>query len=81
MIYVEGGEFEMGSNLGDSHGNEMPLHRIKVNSFWMAEFPVTQAIWGYIMDKTVGLLPSYFRGDNRPIEYVSWQNIIEEFLL
>ena len=41
--------------------------------FWMLETQVTQAMWESIM----GNNPSYFRGDKRPVENVSWVDFQE----
>lgn len=36
--------------------------------FWMAKYPVTQAQWRSVM----GTNPSYFPGDDNPVDSVSW---------
>ena len=41
----------------------------------MADCPVTQALWQKIM----GNNPSYFKGDNHPVETVSWEDC-QEFI-
>jgi formylglycine-generating enzyme required for sulfatase activity len=41
MVWVEGGEFSMGSD--DFYPEERPVHRVAVDGFWMAEHPVTVA--------------------------------------
>jgi formylglycine-generating enzyme required for sulfatase activity len=38
--------------------------------FWLAETTVTQALWQVVM----GDNPSHFKGDNRPVEQVSWND-------
>lgn len=38
--------------------------------FYLAKYPVTQAQWQRVM----GDNPSYFKGANRPVESVSWQD-------
>lgn len=73
MIWVEGGEFEMGS---DSNEAEQPIHTVTLDGFWIAETEVTQAQWEAIMGKTlrqhypnftnVGLGPDY------PMYYISY---------
>lgn len=69
MILVEGGEFLMG-------GQERKDARIvKVNSFYLGKYQVTQALWQAIM----GYNPSRFNGDNRPVEKVSW-NDTQDFI-
>jgi formylglycine-generating enzyme len=41
MVWVDGGDFWMGSE--DFYPEESPVHRVAVDSFWMAEYPVTVA--------------------------------------
>ena len=72
MIYVEGGEFDMGSN---DYDDEKPIHRVKVSSFYLGKYQVTQQLW-QIFEKEN---PSYFKGENRPVEMVRW-NEVQEFI-
>jgi formylglycine-generating enzyme required for sulfatase activity len=71
FVRVEGGTFQMGSNNGET--DEMPVHTVTVKSFSMAKYPVTQKEWIAVM----GNNPSYFKGDNLPVECVSWYDMIE----
>jgi formylglycine-generating enzyme required for sulfatase activity len=74
MVYVSGGSFDMGSDEG--YDSEKPVHRVRVSSFYMGQYEVTQAQWRAVM----GNSPSYFKYcDNCPVEQVSW-NDIQEFL-
>ncbi len=73
MIFVKGGTFTMGSNNGQD--DEKPPHQVTVSDFYIGKYEVTQKQWKDIM----GTNPSYFKGDNRPIENVSW-NDIQKFL-
>ncbi len=69
MIYVEGGTFMMGSKNGDE--DEKPVHKVTLDAFYIAKYPVTQALWKAIMgDKN----PSAFEGDDRPVEKVNWHD-------
>jgi len=46
-----------------------PLHRVKITKpFWIGKTEVTQKQWELIMDT----FPSHFRGDEMPVESVSW---------
>ncbi|MCB9356464.1 MAG: formylglycine-generating enzyme family protein [Lewinellaceae bacterium] len=72
MIYVEGGEFDMGDEYGDLPGYCWPVHKVKVPDFYIGKHPVTQALWKSVMD---GENPSEFKGDNRPVERVSWDEV------
>ena len=80
MIHIEGGTFDMGSNDKEAYGDEKPVHPVTLRPFYMAEFPVTQALWSWVMKETDMSDPSDFKGDNHPVEQVSWLNITEEFL-
>jgi hypothetical protein len=71
MVYVEGGTFLMGSNNGDS--DEKPVHTVTVQSFYLGKYEVTQKEWREIM----GNNPSNWKGDNLPVEQVSWQEAVE----
>lgn len=70
LILVEGGIFSMGSPEGAPGGakDEQPAHSVQVRSFYMGQYPVTQALWESLM----GYNPSFFPGPNRPVEQVSW---------
>ncbi|MEZ4960422.1 MAG: formylglycine-generating enzyme family protein [Saprospiraceae bacterium] len=61
MILVEGGSYDIG-NSG---------HKVTVPSFFIGEFPVTQAVWKAVMN---GANPSTFKGDQRSVETVSWHD-------
>lgn len=72
MIYVEGGSFVMGctSEQSDCYNAERPAHRVTVDSYYIGETEVTQELWTAVM----GSNPSYFKGTQRPVEYVSWHD-------
>jgi len=70
---IPAGEFVMGSEESDS---EKPVHRVKISKpFYFGTYPVTQKQWRDVM----GNDPSYFKGDNLPVEQVSW-NDVQEFI-
>ncbi|MDR1933300.1 MAG: SUMF1/EgtB/PvdO family nonheme iron enzyme [Spirochaetales bacterium] len=71
MVRVEGGTFQMGSANGDD--DEKPVHSVTVKSFYMAKCEVTQKEWQEIM----GTNPGNFKGDDLPVENVSWYDAIE----
>ena len=77
MIRVEGGTFMMGANEDDSEasGDERPAHKVKLSSYFIGETVVTQALWEAVM----GNNPSHFKGADRPVEQVSWDDC-QEFI-
>lgn len=70
MIFVQGGSFLMGSDDKEAYIMENPVHHITLSDFYIAKYPVTQALWKEMM----GNNPSYFMGDSRPVENVSWND-------
>ncbi len=78
FVLISAGEFDMGSpsTEKDRFSNEGPVHRVKLaNAFYMGKYEVTQKQWREVM----GNNPSYFKGDNLPVERVSW-NDAQEFI-
>lgn len=72
MIRVEGGRFQMGSPESDweAADDEKPQRWVTLDGFYIGETVVTQALWKAVM----GDNPSKWRGDSRPVEYVSWED-------
>lgn len=72
MKYVEGGTFTMGAQRGDTlaDADERPAHRVVVNSFYMGETEVTQALWEAVMHKN----RSKVEGPQNPVEYVTYED-------
>nr|WP_321416496.1 SUMF1/EgtB/PvdO family nonheme iron enzyme [uncultured Methanomethylovorans sp.] len=74
FVLIPAGEFQMGSD--DGYDSEKPVHKVKISRpFYLGKYEVTQAQWVAIM----GDNPSYFKGDNNPVENVSW-NDVQEFV-
>lgn len=68
FVFIKGGCFQMGSNSGGD--NEKPAHEVCVDDFYIGKHEVTQAQY----QKISGSNPSIFKGDNRPVENVSWSD-------
>jgi formylglycine-generating enzyme required for sulfatase activity len=84
MVSIPGGTFRMGSPNTESgrYDRESPQHLVTVQPFFMAKYAVTQAQWKAVtaFPKINGDLnpdPSYFKGANRPVENVSWDDAVE----
>jgi formylglycine-generating enzyme required for sulfatase activity len=76
MVEIPAGEFLMGSPESEAgrRADEGPQRRVSVPRFYMGRFEVTQAQWQQLM----GDNPSGFKGSDRPVEQVSW-NDAQEF--
>jgi hypothetical protein len=66
MVFVKGGTFKMGS---DKYDFEQPVHDVTLTDFHIGKFPITQYQWQTVM----GNNPSHHKGDNLPVENVSWE--------
>ena len=76
MIRVEGGSFMMGSpDDATIYDDEKPQHRVTLSDYYIGETQVTQELWAAVM----GNNPAYFKGNNNPVECVSWDNC-QEFI-
>ncbi|BAY13762.1 SUMF1/EgtB/PvdO family nonheme iron enzyme [Calothrix sp. NIES-2098] len=82
MVAIPSGTFLMGSPLEEGTDSEKPQHQVTVESFFMGKYPVTQAQWRRVaalpkVSRDLEADPSYFKGDNRPVEQVSWYDAVE----
>lgn len=78
-VVIPGGTFLMGSS---EVAHEGPEHEVTIAPFLMGRHLVTQAQWQAVasMPKINWELnpdPSYFKGDSRPVERVSWFDAVE----
>ena len=68
MVSLPAGKFLMGSSESD---DEKPQHQVKVNSFAIGQYPITQEQY----QKVMGTNPSYFKNNpQNPVEKVSWDD-------
>lgn len=83
VIWIPGGEFLMGCPDGeDGYDHEKPQHPVRVSSFAMGQYPVTQAQWRAVaqlpqQERELEPDPSEFMGRDRPVERVSWYDATE----
>ena len=78
MVRVEAGTFTMGATaeMKNTEDSEKPTHRVTLtNDYYIGKYEVTQALWQAVM----GDDPSYFKGDNLPVEAVTWDDC-QEFI-
>jgi formylglycine-generating enzyme required for sulfatase activity len=77
MLWVEPGDFEMGSPKGFFAGekgrySDETQYMVRLtDGFWMGKHEVTQSQW----ERVMGSDPSKFKGADRPVESVSWDDV------
>jgi len=84
LVQIPAGSFQMGSpdTEAERASDEGPQHLVQLQSFFLGQTPVTQAQWKLVAGwPKVGVdlnpNPSYFKGDNKPVERVSWEEAME----
>jgi formylglycine-generating enzyme required for sulfatase activity len=73
FVFIPAGSFVMGSDpaFNSSWPDETPARKVEIAApFYLGKYPVTQREWKAIM----GDNPSFFQGDDRPVEMVSWDD-------
>ncbi len=73
MIAVEGGTFQMGATSeqgSDAYDGEKPVHSVTLSDYYIGETEVTQELWQAVMGSNL----SDFKGSNKPVESVSWND-------
>jgi formylglycine-generating enzyme required for sulfatase activity len=75
MVRIAGGTFTMGSPASEvSRGSSETQHSVTISKpFYIGKYEVTQKEWVEVM----GSNPSNWKGDNLPVENVSWYDVIE----
>ncbi|MEQ9234685.1 SUMF1/EgtB/PvdO family nonheme iron enzyme [Coleofasciculus sp. E2-BRE-01] len=84
MVAIPGGTFLMGSpeTEDERRNNESPQHWVTIKPFFLGKYPITQAQWQAVahfpkVERELDPDPSYFKGENRPVEQVSWFDCME----
>jgi formylglycine-generating enzyme required for sulfatase activity len=76
MVFVEGGTFtmgctpEQGKNCAKECKTSIPAHEVTLDGFYIGKYEVTQTQWEEVM----GNNPSRFKGKNKPVESVNWND-------
>lgn len=84
MVYIPEGDFLMGSpeHEAERKDREGPQHPVHVSAFYMGKYPVTQAQWSAVVklekvEMDLESEPSNFRGNDLPVEQVTWFEAVE----
>ncbi|WP_299402150.1 formylglycine-generating enzyme family protein [Acaryochloris sp. IP29b_bin.148] len=84
LVLIPAGTFIMGSPASELQRKESegPQHPVEISKFYMGRFPVTQEQWRAVsqfdrVNRDLEPEPSYFKGDQNPVEQVSWYDAVE----
>jgi formylglycine-generating enzyme required for sulfatase activity len=80
MILISAGEFLMGS---DTSEDEKPRHKVYLDAFYIARYPVTNADYKRFVDTTQHAPPAHWKNgkipqgkENHPVVYVDWNDAV-----
>ena len=84
MMQIPGETFLMGSPEDEPERQERegPQHEVAIPTFFMGKYPVTQLQWRFVatleaVSRELEFDPSNFKGDDRPVEQLSWYDAVE----
>jgi formylglycine-generating enzyme required for sulfatase activity len=83
MVSIPSGKFQMGAAKDEaSQEEERPQRIVNIKSFFLGKYPITQAQWKVVanlpkINRDINPEPSNFKGDNLPVEQVSWHHAQE----
>ena len=79
MLQIRPGAFQMGSTVNEPYGDptERPTHQVQVSGFFLSRFEITQQQWAAVaaqprISTDLVARPSSFKGEDRPVESVTW---------
>jgi len=83
MVYIRGGSFQMGSPRTEPERDEEEIqHPVKLSSFWMGRYEVTQAQWIAVMGRLphcLAVSDGLDKGDDIPVTCTGWEGV-QEFI-
>jgi len=72
MVLIPSGAFMMGDAREEGDSDEVPVHEVTLNSFYVCKFEVTQKEWLAVMGEN----PSTYVGEDHPVDKVSWYDAV-----
>ncbi|MCX5933352.1 MAG: formylglycine-generating enzyme family protein [Pseudanabaena sp. LacPavin_0818_WC45_MAG_42_6] len=83
LVHIPEGKFVMGTaHNEEGYASERPSQLVKVSSFYLGKFPITQRQWQAVAklpEISIPLNPdsSHFKNEVAPVENISWVDAIE----
>jgi len=73
FVLIPGGTFLMGSPTSETYRDlDEKQHQVTLSPYLMSKTEVTQAVW----ERVMGSNPSQFKGPDRPVESISWEDCV-----
>jgi len=82
MMLIPAGSFEMGDHLNEGEANELPVHKVELDDFYMDSQEVTVEQFRKFVDESGhkysrwNEVEKYSPGDKHPMVYVTWNDAV-----
>lgn len=82
MVKIPSGTYLMGSPDGQGNDHERPQHSVTISACCISKYPITQAQWRAVaalpqVEIPLNPDPAFFKGENLPVERISWSEAVE----
>jgi formylglycine-generating enzyme required for sulfatase activity len=82
MVLIPAGEFMVGDTFGEGWDDELPVHAVYVDAFYMGRYEVTKGLWDSVRawglaNGYAGLHAGAGKGPNHPVQMVSWFDCVK----
>lgn len=81
MVWIEGGQFEMGTDAADANSEEKPAHPVKVDGFWMMDHEISNKEFQAFVQATNYVSEAKdttqkINADDLPAVHISWNDAV-----
>ncbi|MBM3239959.1 formylglycine-generating enzyme family protein [Candidatus Poribacteria bacterium] len=81
MALIPAGEFQMGDNFNEGNADELPVHTVYLDAFYIDKYEVTNALYEEFIKATGHRTPTYwtnhsFNQPDQPVVGVTWDDAV-----
>ena len=82
MSLIPAGTFQMGDTFGEGDSDELPLHDVYIDAFYMDKYEVSKAKWDDVYNWAINNGYSFDnagsgKAENHPVQTVSWYDCVK----
>ena len=82
MVLIPAGEFEMGDTFSEGNSDELPVHAVYADAFYMDRYEVTKELWDMVRAWGLSngysdLIAAYGKAADHPVVSVNWYDCVK----
>ena len=81
MVYIPPGVFQMGDNFNEGNTNELPVHNVTLNAFFMDRTEVAKELWQSVRAWSgslgYGIIDGSYYAAGHPEQNMTWYDIVK----